>query len=289
MPVPSHLLERAYQLINANQLDNAKLVLDAVVRVDPQNVDAWKAYLMIHQDQNDLDWLKERILKTSELSEINKTKLVNYYCYLTRQLKGIDMPGGRVSSFDLIRQEEAEVASSNHQTNVQFEMIDFFDYSAKVGRSEIRTRPRIRRHQRDIYNPFTRHTLNGIVEAVSQYPLGKKFIAYLKELSTFVSALLQDTETASKKLADVLRLEKYAELILLVSFFLGARLALLGNFLGYILLGIFIVVGRWWLNNYRIHQQPMNARQARIFLHEEKDTLPILKETGQEKETDEKD
>jgi hypothetical protein len=38
MPATIHLLERAYQLINANQIQNAELVLDAVVRVDPKNL-----------------------------------------------------------------------------------------------------------------------------------------------------------------------------------------------------------------------------------------------------------
>ncbi|MFH0959346.1 MAG: tetratricopeptide repeat protein, partial [Pseudomonadota bacterium] len=68
MPISSHLLERAYQLIKARQYENAELVLDAVVRVDPKNVEAWKTYLQIHRDVNDLYWLKERILKTKDLS-----------------------------------------------------------------------------------------------------------------------------------------------------------------------------------------------------------------------------
>lgn len=36
MSISSHLLERAYQLIDANQLQNAEMVLDALVRVDPK-------------------------------------------------------------------------------------------------------------------------------------------------------------------------------------------------------------------------------------------------------------
>ena len=114
MPVPIHLLERAYQLINANQIQNAELVLDAVVRVDPQNVEAWKTYLMIHQSQNDLDWLKERILKTKELSEVDKTKLINYYLYLTKQLNGtaeICRPN-RTHSLLLLQEEREEIVAT---------------------------------------------------------------------------------------------------------------------------------------------------------------------------------
>ena len=43
MSISSHLLERAYQLIDANQLQNAEMVLDALVRVDPKNIPAWEA------------------------------------------------------------------------------------------------------------------------------------------------------------------------------------------------------------------------------------------------------
>ena len=88
MPVPTHLLERAHQLINANQIQNAELVLDAVVRVDPQNVEAWMTYMRIHQNQNDLDWLKDRLLKTKELTETDKAQLVNYHNHLTQKING---------------------------------------------------------------------------------------------------------------------------------------------------------------------------------------------------------
>ena len=127
MPVPIHLLERAYQLINANQIQNAELVLDAVVRVDPQNVKAWETYLMIHQSQNDLDWLKERILKTKELSEPDKTKLINYHLQLTKQLNGAEEVAIGRKPFALLLQEEKEETAMAVETRAQFELIDIFD------------------------------------------------------------------------------------------------------------------------------------------------------------------
>ncbi|MDO8752758.1 MAG: hypothetical protein Q7J80_02600, partial [Anaerolineales bacterium] len=78
MSISSHLLKRACQLIEAQQYENAALVLDAVVRVDPRNVDAWKSYLQIHSDVNDLNWLKERILRSTDLCDADKKYILDY-------------------------------------------------------------------------------------------------------------------------------------------------------------------------------------------------------------------
>ena len=129
MPISSHLLERARQLIDANQIQNAELVLDAVVRVDPQNVDAWKIYLQIHQDRSDLEWLKERILKTRELNEQDKVDILDYQYCLLQQLNKIEE--GTTSPelprvYNIMKKNEKQPQGDK----ALFELIDVFDYPA---------------------------------------------------------------------------------------------------------------------------------------------------------------
>jgi hypothetical protein len=143
MPLTTHLLERAYQLIEANQIQNAELVLDAVVRVDPTNVDAWITYLQIHQDQNDLDWIRERILKTRELSARDKNDLLEYQRFLSNQLqrtqaeKSASIPE---NIYNLTHRHEAPVPDEN----TKYEVIQVFDYPSMNKTPAQKRRPRRR-------------------------------------------------------------------------------------------------------------------------------------------------
>lgn len=131
MAISSHLLERAHQLIDANQIESADLVLEAVVRVEPTNVDAWKIYFQIHQNLSDLEWLKDRVLRTRELSDQDKFTLVEYQNLLVRQLEekitDIGCPEGFLPiniNFD------AELPQQDDVTT--FELMDVFDYPVIV-------------------------------------------------------------------------------------------------------------------------------------------------------------
>jgi len=275
MPVPIHLLERAYQLINANQLQNAELVLDAVVRVDPQNADAWKTYLMIHQSQTDLDWLKERILKTKELSEANKTELINYYLHLTKQLNGAEEVSVRTNSFDLLLKEEKEETVMAEETTIQFELIDVFDYPTKPAKNEIRTRQYSRPRRRAIYNPFAFYIASG---AMSRNPFGKQIAAYTQKMLTLANDLVKNPKDTYDKFSKSPHFEKYTEVALLALFILGVRLVTSSQFFGYILLGMFFVGGRWWLLNFGNRSTTALSNQSRVYLHENKNKLPTIRE-----------
>ena len=281
MPFPIHLLERAYQLINANQLQNAELVLDAVVRVDPQNVEAWKTYLLIHQSQNDLDWLKERIIKAKELSEVNKTELINYYLYLTQQQEQAIF---RTDSFHPFLQEEAEETATTEETAIQFELIDIFDYPTKIAQKEARTRPR----RRAIYNPFTFDIASSILKVMSRGPFGKKIANYIQKMITLANNLVKNPKDTYARFSKSPHFEKYAEVALLALFILGIRLVISSHFLGYIFLGMFFIGGRWWLLNFGSHGTPTLNNQVRVYLHENKNNLPVIKEVeiDQEQKSD---
>ena len=82
MSMTSHLLERVHKLVEVNQFDNARLVLDAVVRIEPENISAWLSYFQIYRNQNDLEWLKQRVINTIEISDENKQLLFEYHDYL---------------------------------------------------------------------------------------------------------------------------------------------------------------------------------------------------------------
>ncbi len=141
MSISAHLLERACQLIDANQLQNAELVLDAVVRVDPKNVMAWKVYLQICRDRNDLEWLMERILKNKELSDKDKEDIGAYQKCLLKGL--VDFKQNRNESHSWRTQfieHEQEILSQDNI--VIFELIDQFEYPARKIEQVKRRRPR---------------------------------------------------------------------------------------------------------------------------------------------------
>ncbi len=141
MSISAHLLERACQLIDANQLQNAELVLDAVVRVDPKNVMAWKVYLQICKNRNDLEWLMERILKNKELSGEDKEDIRDYQKCLLKGL--VDFKQNRNESNSWRTQfieHEQEILSQDDI--VIFELIDQFEYPARKVEQVKRRKPR---------------------------------------------------------------------------------------------------------------------------------------------------
>jgi hypothetical protein len=280
MPAPTHLLERAYQLINANQLQNAELVLDAVVRVDPQSVDAWKTYLLILQSQNDLDWLKERILKTKELSEIDKTRLLNYYLNLTNQLNGVENYIAQPKSFSFPMYEEKEEIVMVEESTNRFELIDVFDYPTKTVKTETRLRPR----RRAIYNPFAFDIAGGFLNTMSRAPFGKKVATHIKKIIALANDFVKHPRDAYAKLSKLPYFDKYAEVALLALFVMSLRLVISSNFLGYIFLGLFIMGGRWWLIKFGNRGVIQLNSQNRIFQYQNKSKLPVIKETEIDRE-----
>jgi len=285
MPAPTHLLERAYQLINAHQFQNAELVLDAVVRVDPQNMDAWETYLMIHQNQNDLDWLKERILKTKELSEFNKAKLVNYYNHLTKHLSKAEEFGAQPDSNEILFESSQDNLASQENPTSQFELINVFDYPAHEEK-EIQPRTRTRKHRRAIYNPFTPELINGILKTMSNTPFGKKAAPYIQKAAVLARNFANNPKDTFDELLKTPNVEKYMGTGLLLLFVLGIRLIIANHLFGYILLGIFFIGGRQWLISFGMSMliPPLDNDKFRVYQHENKDDLLAIKELEKKEE-----
>jgi hypothetical protein len=274
MPASAHLLERAYQLINANQLENAELVLDAVVRVDPQNVKAWRTYLMIHQSQNDLDWLRDRILKASELNESDKNRLVDYYVHLTNRLNGTEEATFQGESFCAFPSHEVKGTDVTFETTTpQFELITSFDYPVRTV-----SRPQ----RREIYNPFD---LSGVFEAISRSPIRSKLISEARKVIEQAGELVKNPREACARLSKSPHFKRYVEAGLVTLFILGACFVIIGQLLGYAFLAAFVWGVRWWLFKFGNHSTaPLSHGQARVYLHENDVSLPEIKEEEKEKE-----
>ena len=193
MPISTHLLERAYELIEANQLENAEMVLDAVVRVDPKNVMAWKAYLQLYQDRNDLKWLIERILKTRELSDKDKEDICAFHDYLIQNLSVYEQNSKEAFPRRMISFEPVDEAPAQDNP-VIFELLDEFDYPE---------------HKKE--------------RVKSRKP--RQIFKYDIPMYVWQAAGL------------------------LIIFYAGIRLLVLGYIFGYLLMGAFIVGGVYWLRS----------------------------------------
>lgn len=146
MSISSNLLRRGYKLIDEGQLHNAEMVIDAVVREDPKNVTAWKAYLKIYQYNNNLPWLVERIEHTCELTEQAKQELRAYLEFLKQCMDCPTVPVEAVTS--------APRPAAPRDTEVVFEMIDQF---------EIPTRPAAERSPRKKERQLFKYTIPAYV------------------------------------------------------------------------------------------------------------------------------
>ena len=56
------LLDQAYYFIGKNRSKEAQDILDQVLSVDPQNMDAWDAYIRICNTPRDLEGLRSHIV-----------------------------------------------------------------------------------------------------------------------------------------------------------------------------------------------------------------------------------
>ena len=56
------LLDQAYYYINKNQHAEAQYILDQILSADPQNMDAWDAYIHISNTLDDLEDLRSHIV-----------------------------------------------------------------------------------------------------------------------------------------------------------------------------------------------------------------------------------
>ena len=233
MPAAHHLLERAIQFIDDKQLLNAEMLLDAVVRVEPQNVEAWMVYLQILKQQPRLDWVKERALKTRELSEGEKNDIVDCYLWQTLQIRQNSAASQEfnVSAVDAKPDHAARSAQN------EFETMNVFGYSASHADHCSSKRP-----SRAVYN-IAADMGAGMVKSAMSHPLGVKAMPYLNAAKKLIFEVLKDPRRAYARYSRTPGFTTVFNGVLALLFLSGVRLAASSYFIGYVLLFVFLVVG----------------------------------------------
>jgi len=55
------LLDKAYLLINAGHMYQARHIIEKIISRDPQNIEAWNVYISTFDDRSDLEDLKDMV------------------------------------------------------------------------------------------------------------------------------------------------------------------------------------------------------------------------------------
>ena len=90
----TNLLHKAYENIDAGNVQSAQDILERLVQVDPSNIEAWEAYMQICETCEELDSLCERILQVPEIIGVNRESIFDYYYFLRRNFKSCDLKFG---------------------------------------------------------------------------------------------------------------------------------------------------------------------------------------------------
>jgi len=106
----ANLLRKAYKNIDAGNVQSAIDALEILVCVEPINVEAWEAYMQICRTCEDLDFLCERVLQISGVTEMDRESIVEYYYFLRQKFKACN--------FNL-----------EQQRTVTLELVDQFDFT----------------------------------------------------------------------------------------------------------------------------------------------------------------
>lgn len=124
MPSQTHLLNRAYQLIETSQLTDAELVLEALILDSPQNLEPWKAYICLCNSPEDLSWLKERIILTREIRAIDKCELLINCDIALHELQEIARPYVQI----WVDTEDHDEKEDPQESRIIFELLEEYQY-----------------------------------------------------------------------------------------------------------------------------------------------------------------
>ncbi|MBK6790971.1 MAG: hypothetical protein IPG80_00205 [Anaerolineales bacterium] len=233
MPAAHHLLERAMQFIDDKQLQNAEMLLDAVVRVEPQNVEAWMVYLQILKQQSRLDWVKERALKTRELSEGEKNDIVDCYLWQTLQIRQDSAASRDFNASGVDARTDHAVRSAQDE----FQTMNVFGYSASHAEH-----CSSKRRSRAVYN-IAADMIAGMVKSAMSHPLSVKAAPYLYSVKKLLVEVMKDPRRAYVRHSKTPGFTTVFNGVLALLFLSGVRLAASSYIIGYMLLFVFLVVG----------------------------------------------
>lgn len=118
-----NLLHKAYENIDAGNVESAIDILETLVCVEQMNVEAWEAYMQICGTCEELDFLCERVLQISDVTDMDRESIIEYYYFLRQRFKSCSL-------------------NVERQRTVTLELVDQFDYtinnqSLLLGKSDV--------------------------------------------------------------------------------------------------------------------------------------------------------
>ena len=87
MPSGSELLKQAYALAESGKNDSAIKLLERIVKLEPQRVEAWEFYLQLCASKSELDQIANRIASNSKIDPDDKEDVLRYYRFLLQGKK----------------------------------------------------------------------------------------------------------------------------------------------------------------------------------------------------------
>jgi tetratricopeptide (TPR) repeat protein len=87
MPTGSELLKQAYALAENGKTDSAIKVLERIVKIEPQRVEAWEFYLQLCTSKTELNQIAKRISSNSKIEPDDKEDVLRYYRFLLQGKK----------------------------------------------------------------------------------------------------------------------------------------------------------------------------------------------------------
>lgn len=87
MPTGSELLKQAYALAESGKVDSAIKVLERIVKLEPQRVEAWEFYLQLCTSKRQLNQIAKRISSNTRIDPDDKEDVLRYYRFLLQGKK----------------------------------------------------------------------------------------------------------------------------------------------------------------------------------------------------------
>lgn len=81
------MLDQVYYLISKNRYTEAQRLLEQILSVDPQNIDAWDAYIYICNTESDLEDLREYIISIWDSSVRDRDYLLATRRFVLQRLE----------------------------------------------------------------------------------------------------------------------------------------------------------------------------------------------------------
>ena len=87
MIIMANLLHQAYEHIEADKIEQARAVLEALLQAEPMNIEAWEACMQISETCEELDYCCEQVLQLAGLHPTDRESILDYYYFLRQILR----------------------------------------------------------------------------------------------------------------------------------------------------------------------------------------------------------